>query len=313
MSTGCLYGPVPSRRLGRSLGVDLVPWKTCTYDCLYCQLGATTCKTLERQVHTKADEVFPALETALRSIPRPDYISLAGSGEPTLNLELGAILRGVKRVTSIPVAVLTNGSLLHLPEVREALELADVVLPSLDAGDEEGFQRINRPHADLSFQTMVDGLGDFTAHFQGEVWLEVMLVAGLNDGSEDLQRIARLAEAIGPARTQINTVERPAATSDVGPVSAETLRLAMGIFPSGTEFITDPGPLAPMGSLSSDPENALIELLGRRPCRAQEAASGLGIAPLELLKHLHRLQASGQIEVIRQDGQQYFRASHRKP
>ncbi|WP_005032521.1 radical SAM protein [Holophaga foetida] len=309
MIPGRVYGPVPSRRLGRSLGVDLVPWKTCTYDCIYCQLGSTTCRTLGRRTHARADEVLPELEHALTHGPRPDFISLAGSGEPTLDLELGPILQGIKKLTTIPVAVLTNGSLLHLPAVREALEPADVVLPSLDAGDEEAFHRINRPHPGLAFGAILEGLGRFTAHFPGEVWLEVMLVAGQNDGQDELRRIAHLAGSIGPARIQLNTVERPAAVEGVEALPVEALQAALALFPGGSEVIAGtPSPVQD-AALSTDPESALVELLGRRPCRAADASLGLGIAPLEVLKYLHRLQAAGQIESLHLHGDLYYRAA----
>lgn len=309
MILGRVYGPVPSRRLGRSLGVDLVPWKTCTYDCMYCQLGPTTCRTLSRGTHARVEEVLSELERALARGPHPDFISLAGSGEPTLNLELGPILQGIKKLTTIPVAVLTNGSLLHLPEVREALEPADVVLPSLDAGDEEAFQRINRPHPGLAFEAMLEGPGRFTDRFPGEVWLEVMLVAGQNDGPDDLRRIARLAGGIRPARIQLNTVERPAAVGGVTALSPEALQAALALFPAGSEVIAGT-PSPPLDAvLSTDPESALIELLERRPCRAEEASLGLGIAPLEVVKYLHRLQAAGQIESLHLHGDLYYRAA----
>ncbi len=162
-----VYGPVPSRRLGRSLGVDLVPFKTCSYDCVYCQLGKTSKKTIDRKEYVAIEDVLEELERKLRFEPFPDYISLAGSGEPTLNLGIGRLISRIKRLTTVPIAVLTNGSLLWMPEVQESLMDADVVLPSLDAGDEIAFRYVNRPHKSISFETMAQGLIDFTAVFTG--------------------------------------------------------------------------------------------------------------------------------------------------
>ncbi len=192
-----LYGPVPSRRLGRSLGIDLVPFKTCTYDCIYCQLGHTTNKTLERLSYVPVKEILNELKRKLATGERPDYISIAGSGEPTLHSYIGELIGMIKNMTNIPVAVLTNGSLLYLPEVRAALMQADLVIPSLDAGDEKMFQYVNRPHPDISFDNMVNGLIAFTRDFPGQVWLEVLLISGVTSMAADVKKIATLAKKIG--------------------------------------------------------------------------------------------------------------------
>ena len=163
-----IFGPVPSRRLGRSLGVDLVPFKTCTYDCIYCQLGRTTNKTMQRKEWVSIDIVIEQLKAKLSS--KPDYITLSGSGEPTLYSRLEELIIKIKDITDIPVAVLTNGSLLWLPEVRNALKSADMVVPSLDAGSSQLFQYVNRPHADIRFSKMLQGLGDFRKYYSGQYW-----------------------------------------------------------------------------------------------------------------------------------------------
>ena len=151
-----VFGPVPSRRLGRSLGVDLVPFKVCTYDCIYCQLGRTTCKTTERKEWVPLNEVCASLRDTLDT--KPDFITLSGSGEPTLFSRPGELIRSIKDLTDVPVAVLTNGSLLSVPEVRAGLLEADLVVPSLDAGNERLFRIVNRPHEDIAFDRMVEGL-----------------------------------------------------------------------------------------------------------------------------------------------------------
>jgi len=183
-----VYGPVPSRRLGRSLGIDLVPFKVCTYDCIYCQLGRTTDLTLERKAYVTAENIMAELAPILTAADRPDYISLAGSGEPTLNSAIGEVIRRIKQQTEIPVAVLTNGALLWMAEVQQALLAADLVLPSLDAGDDGLFQKINRPHQALSFERMIDGLAAFTRRFAGAVWLEVLLLKGMTGTAAEAWR-----------------------------------------------------------------------------------------------------------------------------
>ena len=172
-----IYGPVPSRRLGRSLGVDLVPYKTCTYDCIYCQLGRTTNKTTERREWVPTNEVLAQLKDRLSS--RPDYITLSGSGEPTLHADMGRLIHEIKSVTDIPVAVITNGSLLWLSEVQAALLEADLVVPSLDAGSEDLFKYVNRPHPQIRFDQMLSGLRGFRRLFHDQYWLEVFLLSGV--------------------------------------------------------------------------------------------------------------------------------------
>ena len=183
-----VFGPVPSRRLGFSLGVDLVPFKTCTLDCVYCQLGPTTHKTLKRKEYIPTEGILPEVEKMLNKGKRVDYITFSGSGEPTLHSGIGKMISRIKRISSIPVAVITNGTLLNQGQVQEDLWAADLVIPSLDAVDERIFQRINRPHASLNTKMIIRGLDDFAGKFPGKIWLEVMLVRGLNDSKEHNNR-----------------------------------------------------------------------------------------------------------------------------
>ena len=185
---GCIFGPVPSRRLGRSLGVDLVPFKTCTYNCIYCQLGRTTNRTLERHEWVPLDDVLGELETKLAT--QPDYITLSGSGEPTLYSRTGELIERIKSLTDVPVAVLTNGSLLWDADIRSQLMDADLVIPSLDAGDGAMFQAVNRPHEDISFEEMLSGLIEFCRQFRGQYWLEVMFLAGHNAIHDEAAKLA---------------------------------------------------------------------------------------------------------------------------
>jgi len=194
----CAYGPVPSRRLGRSLGLDLVPLKTCSYDCIYCQLGRTTFKTVERRHWLRWEVVLEEVKRSLDA--RPDYITFSGSGEPTLHAGLGDLIDRIKSITSISVAVLTNGSLLWRPDVRRDLLMADLVIPSLDAGDDICFQCINRPHESLAFEQVVEGLVAFREEFSGQYWLEVLAVAPWTSGLAQMEKIATLARRIRPVR-----------------------------------------------------------------------------------------------------------------
>jgi len=205
-----VYGPVPSRRLGRSLGIDLVPFKVCSYDCVYCQLGRTTTKTTERREWVPLAEVLPELRARLASAGPVDDVALAGSGEPTLHSALGEVIRAVRTMTSAPIAVLTNGSLLFREDVRRDLFAADVVLPSLDVGDEELFRIVNRPADGIAFEDMVEGLVTFTREFRGEVWLEVLPAPGEPEARDAGERSVGTSEvldrlsAAGEVRTVVS-------------------------------------------------------------------------------------------------------------
>ena len=217
----CVYGPVPSRRLGRSLGIDLVPFKTCTYDCVYCQLGRTTHKTVRRRRWLEAADVIAGVRDRLSS--EPDVIALAGSGEPTLHAGLGEVIDGIKEITSVPVAVITNGSLLSRPSLRHELADADIVLPSLDAPDERLFSLVNRPHASLRLADVVRGMIAFREGYEGQVWLEILLLDWSTGTLAEVERLAALAARIAPDRIQLNTVARPPAESFAEPVSGDRL------------------------------------------------------------------------------------------
>ena len=296
-----VYGPVPSRRLGRSLGVDLLPFKTCTYDCIYCQLGRTTNKTEELDEYVPVDEVLAEVASKLESGPRPDFISLAGSGEPTLHGRIGDVIAGIKAMTAVPVAVITNGSLLWRPEVRSALAQADLVMPSLDAGSREAFERVNRPHGGVPFEVMVEGLIAFAREFRGKVWLEVFVVGGITDREDEVRRIADIVERMGPDRVQLNTVSRPPAERYAMAVPRERLEALCGLFTVPCEVIAE-GPKSERVEVvgGRDVEDEIVTLLSRRPCTVEGIATGLGMAPNEVVKHLDALCQRGSVRQERQ-------------
>jgi len=297
-----VYGPVPSRRLGRSLGIDLVPFKTCSYDCIYCQLGCTTNKTTERREYVPVHEVLEELSSRLPQAPAPDFIGVAGSGEPTLHERIGDLITGIKQMTSIPVAVLTNGSMLWVPEVRADLEQADLVLPSLDAGDARSFERVNRPHPDISFSRMTEGLITFAEGFRGTIWLEVFVLAGITDVPEEIARIAAIAKRIDPARVQLNTVARPPAEDDALAVPAEKLDGLRRLFSGPSEVIAESRRVeSTTTSAGRNVEGQIRALLARRPCTVRGLSAGLGVPPNEVIKHLDVLCARGAVRTKRKD------------
>ncbi|MFA4973969.1 MAG: radical SAM protein [bacterium] len=307
-----VYGPVPSRRLGRSLGIDLVPFKVCTYDCIYCQLGRTTDKTVVRREYVPIDAVLVELERKLAAGPAPDYISLAGSGEPTLNSGIGGLIRRTKAMTDIPVAVLTNGSLLWMREVQDELMAADLVLPSLDAGDEKLFQHVNRPHGEISFGRMVEGIAEFTRRFPGEVWLEVFLLGGITAIPAEVEKIAALVKKIAPARTQLNTVTRPPAEDFAFAVPGEQMEKLMKLIPGVVEIISEweagGAQTSPVGR-ESDEE--ILALLGRRPCTIEDIAGGLRLNRLEVMKLIDSLMKVGVVVSERVGEKIYYSRAER--
>ncbi len=299
-----VYGPVPSRRLGRSLGVDLIPFKTCTYDCAYCQLGRTTDKTVRRQRWVDPADVVTQVRDRLGS--EPDVIALAGSGEPTLYSGLGEVIAGVKDITDVPVAVITNGSLLGRADVRKGLAGADIVLPSLDAPSEDLFRRVNRPHASLHLAGLVDGLVSFRAGYRGEIWLEVMLLAGVTDQVAEVRALAEIAARIAPDRIQLNTAVRPPAESFVAPVDRASLEELAGLFTPCAEVIADLPASAGSGiAVAAD----VLELVSRRPCTVADIASGLGLHHGEALKAATALVNQGSAELHTHEGRSFYLAA----
>lgn len=295
--TGHIFGPVPSRRLGRSLGIDLVPAKSCIYDCLYCQIGRTTKKTIERKSWVSVDEIITELKDKLSA--KPDFITLSGSGEPTLYSDCGLLIEKIKQITDVPVAVITNGSLLFMLQVRKDLLKADVVMPTLVGGDEETFKKINRPTSEITFDKMLRGLIDFRREFKGKYWLEVFLIEGINDSDEQIDKIKKCIEKIQPDKVQLNTVTRPP-SENVKPVSKMRLeQIAKRIYKNAeviADFKTD--------SKTSDfkiQSDDIIEMLKRRPCSEDDIAAGLNISKIEVLKHIETLLTEKKIEAVRQN------------
>lgn len=289
-----VYGPVPSRRLGRSLGVDLVPFKTCPYNCVYCQLGPTTRHTSERAPFFPVAAVTAeVLERA--SASRPDVITLAGSGEPTLFAGLGDLIEGIKAASDVPVALLTNGALFRDPEVRREAALADFVLPSLDAGDDAFFQWVNRPVEGLTLDEVTDGLVRFRDAYRGRIWLEVMVLQGYTELPQHLRAIAARARRIRPDAVQLNTPVRPAVFDFVRPLPEERLASLCSLFEPAAEVIAE----ARRATESAPPARAdaerILALLSRRPCTLEDVCTGLATVAPGTLKVLEALLREGRV------------------
>jgi wyosine [tRNA(Phe)-imidazoG37] synthetase (radical SAM superfamily) len=301
------FGPVPSRRLGRSLGVDLVPFKTCTYDCIYCQLGRTTNKTLQRREWVPLDDVVAEVRTKLDI--RPDCITLSGSGEPTLYSRIEELIGRIHSFTSIPVAVLTNGSLLWQPQVRRQLIGANLVLPSLDAGDERTFQAVNRPHDGIRFDVMLEGLIAFRQAYRGAYWLEVFLLKGYTADEPEVQRLVECIRRIRPDRVQLNTATRPTAEERAVAVDPQRMAEIAGYFDPPAEVIASyHGTHAQRDFLAS--RDSVLEMISRRPCSLEDIVEGLGLHRNEVVKSIEELDLDGRIQKRRIDGRLFYSGKH---
>lgn len=302
-----LYGPVPSRRLGLSLGVDIVPFKVCTLDCIYCQLGRTTQKTLQRKEYVPAEEVLTELRGKLVEGLEADFITISGSGEPTLNSRLGEIVAGIKNLTEIPVAILTNGTLLYDKDVQADCAKADVVLPSLDAGDEQTFRKINRPHADISIEKLISGLVSFRNEFAGQIWLEVFLVEAVNTDAAAIAKISEAIKRIRPDKIHLNTAVRPTAEQNVKRVDAEKLNAIAAQLGQRCEVVADFTPQRCVEHIVNKAQDVL-SVLKRRPCSLDDICSGLGIGRNEALKYITHLRQQGLVYSEQKGGVTFFKA-----
>lgn len=299
-----LFGPVPSRRFGRSLGVDLTPYKTCTQDCVFCQLGRTTDLTVARDGFAPVDEVIKELDRWLKAGGTADYITLSGSGEPTLNTRFQDVIRFVRENSNIKTALLTNGSLLNIPEVRSVASHAHVVKVSLSAWDQRSFSWVNRPHPSIDFKQCIDGLKRFRHQFYGELWIEVFLVWGMNSTPSDVIRIAKLAEEILPDRIQLNTAVRPPAEDFVDPVPRENIASLCDLFRPTAEVIADFN--TGKDTIIQANREIILAMLQRRPCTAKQIAVSFGMHINEVVKYLGNLMETGQIREERKNGELYY-------
>jgi wyosine [tRNA(Phe)-imidazoG37] synthetase (radical SAM superfamily) len=290
-----LYGPVPSRRLGRSLGIDLVPHKICTYDCIYCQIGDTTEKTLARKEYVPVREIIEEVERFLKEgAPSVDHLSLSGSGEPTLHSQIRSVIEGIKAITSIPVAVITNGSLLYEEEVRQDLLRADIVLPSLDAVSSEVFMKINRPRPGFSVEKVIEGLVEFRKVYKGQIWLEILFCKGINDGKEELLRMKKVVDRIQPDLIHLNTVVRPPSEKWAVPLGQKEMEEIRAFFGKSASIISEFDRHPSMVSEMNIKEE-ILKILKRRPLSLSDLSKGMGIPQNELDKHIKPLVEEGKI------------------
>ncbi len=298
-----LFGPVPSRRLGMSLGIDLVPHKVCTLNCVYCECGRTTNLTTERKEYVPVDEIFIELNRFLKENPAPDYITFSGAGEPTLNSGIGEILSFIKtNYPNIPVAVLTNGTLLSDKQVRKELLKADLVLPSLDAATERTFRKINIPEKTLNIESYIQGIIDFRNEYSGKINLEIFIIPGYNDNREELDSLKDAIVKIKPEVVQLNTLDRPGTVRNIRAASNIELQKIVDYWNLDNVAVIASAPSRKkIKSYREDTESAILETIARRPCTLIDLSQILGKHINEVNKYLDVLESEKKITTIEQD------------
>jgi wyosine [tRNA(Phe)-imidazoG37] synthetase (radical SAM superfamily) len=303
-----VFGPVPSRRLGRSLGIDPVPLKTCNFSCVYCQLGQTRHLVAKRRAFFNVSDIMAEVASTLdRHVADSiDWITFVGSGETTLHSRLGSLIRFVKTISALPVAVITNGSLLHLPEVRRELLEADAVLPSLDAGSEKLYLRINRPHHAFTFDHHIEGLSEFRRIFEGEMWVEVMLMGGINDSFEALEDMAGALERIAPDEIHISTPVRPPAESWVEMPDTAAVERALSVL-GNVAKVLEPIEVDVASEVDGEIADAVATIVARHPLQEKELVRILARwVPGRVSETLTALADSGTIKPIQRYGKRFW-------
>ncbi|MBN1959990.1 MAG: radical SAM protein [Deltaproteobacteria bacterium] len=298
MSTRHIYGPILSRRLKMSLGVDIITFKNCPFDCIYCQLGSSALQVTKRSHFVAPETIIAELHKKLALSPQPDFITLGGSGEPTLSLDLAELIKAIKDETDIPVAILTGGSLFHLPEVRAAVSQADVILPSLDAGTEQVFNLMNRPAPTITFKNVVDGLIALRQEYTGQIWLEIMMLEGISDTPQHLESLVQVVTKIAPDKVQLNTPIRPGTDKRVRPMNAAALNEICSKFNPVAEVIAvfaDKSRHQTDAGLNCSTED-IIAILARRPSTIEDLCLALNTSQEQIQKIVDMLLAKGKIE-----------------
>ena len=301
-NSSIIYGPVLSRRFGYSLGIDIIPYKICTYDCIYCQLGKTTNKTVERKRYIKVNikNFLENLKDVVGSNKKINYITFSGLGEPTLNSDIGVLIGRVKEITNIPVAVLTGGGLLYKEDVVNDIKNADLVKVSLDAPNDKILKKINRPHHNINFQNNLDGLKQLLGSFNGKVWLEIMLVKGLNDGIDEANEFKNIINDIniignGIEKIHLNTSVRPTGGKNVLIPDSKRLLKIREILGKKTEIIQY-SKVELQTKHRDNLENDIVELVKRRPVSAKDISDSLEVNLNEVIKSLRELLIKDKIK-----------------
>jgi wyosine [tRNA(Phe)-imidazoG37] synthetase (radical SAM superfamily) len=290
-----VFGPVPSRRLGFSLGVDIIPHKYCNFDCIYCQIGKTTHKNATRKMFFEVEEVVKEIINTIQYTEKVDFVTFSGSGEPTLNENLGAMIKEVKKSVNTPIAVITNSSSLWI----------DVVLPSLDAASNEVFKSINRPQANLELTLIIEGIRSFKKNYKGRIWLEIMLIKGMNDTPDELQKLRFIANDLKVDKIHLNTVTRPPSENNAGPLNREELEKIRDFFGNQCEIISP----FKRNNIHKEREGwtrTLVDILKRRSLTIQDIIGITGASSFRIKEELDKMVKKGSVKAYRLGNDIYY-------
>jgi len=299
-----IFGPVPSRRLGLSLGIDLIPSKTCTYNCMYCEVGKTTCHTIDVKPYVPANEIAEELKIAL-SKTRPDTITLAGSGEPMLNSEIDRIIADIKEQTGIKTALLTNGSLLWKEEMIRKILAVDIILPTFSTVFEETYMAIHRPCAGLNVSRLISGLYDLRKRYKGLIFLEIVLLSGMNDTEKEIEGLKKIIDEISPDRVQLNTIIRPPSDSRAAPVEMARMEQIKDYFGEKAEIIAYPALEKKCTEYGSE-GISVVDMAKRRPVRLKDIAAALQMSDADTERLVKGLLMKGEITEKKHEGEIFY-------
>ncbi len=304
-----IFGPVPSRRLGLSLGVDLVPSKVCPMDCVYCECGRTTLRTSVRKPWADPALVIAELKERLEVLPEPECVTFSGAGEPTLNSGIGEVIGFLKsRSPDSPVALLTNGALLEDEKVRKDISGVDIVIPTLSAVSQEVFERISRPEPGLTASGIVEGIRKLSRESSSRLWVEVFIVPGINDDPREVALIRETLLQIEPDKVHLNTLDRPASEPWVRPAPTERMEeLRRYMRPLDTEIILPPKSMGAGKLRGSEMESGILELISRRPCTPEDISQVFGVSEKEAETYLQELLNSGRIFVEKRERGDFYK------
>ncbi len=305
MPSKYIYGPVPSRRLKSSLGIDIIKSKTCSFNCIYCQVGSTICLSTRRRTYVPIQIVLEEIKTAISQNKRLDFLTFSGAGEPTLHIHIGKLIDGIKKITKIPVAVITNGSLLYLPSVQKDLARADVVLPTLCTATEKIFKNIHRANPCLNLRRIINGMIKFRQVFKGKLWLEIMLIKGFNDQPGEIHKLKAVVDRINPDRIQLNTVIRPPSEEFARPLNYKEMLRIRRIFGRRCEIIAE---FKMRLAYKKDPGqyDLILNALQRRPMTLIDLVRTTGLNKKILNAKLNKLRILKLIKTARHDKKIYF-------
>lgn len=301
-----VFGPVPSRRLGFSLGIDVIPRKYCTFDCVYCQVGRTTEKTTTRSSFFDPGDIVDEIVNEVRR-NKVDFVTFSGSGEPTLNKDLGAIIKATKKKISTPIAIITNGSLLNRPDVRRDLREADLLMPSLDAVTENVFLRINRPVPTIRIEEMIEGLKALRSEYDGQIWLEIMLIQNINDTAQHIELLNEIVSSSGVNKVQLNTVMRPPCEGTAKGITGVRLSEIQSFFGPKAEVICgfEKGGVKPQ---EGDWEDRILAILKRRSLTLDDVVAVTGVSRADAERGLNKLLGENRITKKLAEGALYYLA-----